>query len=244
MRITVWNENIHEVENEKVRAIYPSGIHSVIANFVREGVVGAEVRTATLDQPENGLTDAVLENTDVMTWWGHVGHHLVDEDVVEKVEQRVLAGMGLIVLHSAHLSRIFQRLMGTSCNLRWREGEDRETVWTVSPTHPITQGVPHPIVIPNQEMYGEFFDIPTPDELVFISSYTGGEAFRSGCGFSRCKVRIFYFSPGHESYPVYYQPEIQRVLLNAIEWAYQPQISAIDTSASFESKPGWFQSSD
>jgi len=244
MRITVWNENIHERENESVRAIYPNGIHNVIANFIREGVVGAEVRTATLDQPENGLTDAVLETTDIMTWWGHVGHDLVDKDIVEKVEQRVLAGMGLIVLHSAHLSRIFKRLMGTSCNLRWREGEDRETVWTVSPTHPIAQGVPHPIVVPNQEMYGEFFDIPTPDDLVFVSSFTGGEVFRSGCCFSRGKGRIFYFSPGHESFPVYYQPEIQRVLLNAIEWAYQPQISGIDTSASFESQPGWFESSE
>lgn len=241
MRVTVWNENIHDRENETVQSIYPDGIHEAIARFIRAGIVDVKVRTATLDQPEHGLTDAVLEATEVMTWWGHVGHNLVHEAVVNKVEQRVLDGMGLIVLHSAHLSKIFRRLMGTSCNLRWREGEDREMVWTVSPTHPIARSVPHPIVVPNQEMYGEFFDIPEPDELVFISSYTGGEAFRSGCCFRRGKGRIFYFSPGHESFPVYYQPEIQRVILNAVEWAYQPQISAIDTSASFESETGWFE---
>ena len=116
--------------------------------------------------------------------------------------------MGLIVLHSAHLSKIFRRLMGTRCNLRWREADDRELVWTVAPQHPIAAGVPHPIVIPKHEMYGEYFDIPPPDELVFVSSFTGGEVFRSGCCFRRGKGRVFYFSPGHETYPIYHDPVI------------------------------------
>jgi len=242
MRVTVWNENIHEKKNEKVRSIYPDGIHTAIATFIQKGVAGIEsVRTATLDQDEHGLTDDVLANTDVLTWWGHVGHHLVDNTVVAKVHQRVLDGMGLVVMHSAHLSKIFTRLMGTRCYLRWREGEDREMVWTVSPSHPIARGVPHPLIVPNQEMYGEFFDIPQPDELVFISSYTGGEVFRSGCCFKRGRGRIFFFSPGHETYPVYHQPEVQRVICNAVEWAYQGEISEIDNSQLFHSEESWFE---
>ncbi len=241
MRVTVWGENIHENRNEKVREIYPDGMHATIAAFIDEGVAGVtSVGTATLEQDEHGLTDEVLANTDVLTWWGHIGHHLVDNAVVAKVQQRVLEGMGLIVLHSAHLSKVFTRLMGTKCFLRWREGEDREMVWTVSPSHPITRGVPHPIIVPNQEMYGEYFDIPQPDELVFVSSYTGGEVFRSGCCFKRGRGRIFYFSPGHETYPVYHQKEIQRVVCNAVEWAHQPEISKIDNTQLFMSEPGWF----
>ena len=241
MRVTIWGENIHEHKNETVRSIYPDGMHATIADFIRQGVTDVEhVNTATLDQDEHGLTDAVLAGTDVMTWWGHIGHHLVDNAVVAKVQERVLQGMGLIVLHSAHLSKVFTRLMGTRCLLRWREGDDREMVWTVSPSHPIARGVPHPIIVPNQEMYGEFFDIPEPDELVFISSYTGGEVFRSGCCFRRGKGRIFFFSPGHETYPVYHQAEVQRVICNAVEWAYQAEISKVDNSKLLMSEEGWF----
>ncbi len=242
MRVTVWGENIHEQTSDVVRAIYPDGMHETIAAFIRARCAeGTTVRTATLDAPEHGLTDDVLDTTDVLTWWGHAGHHLVDGDVVNKVFDRVMEGMGLIVLHSAHLSKIFQRLMGTRCNLRWREGEDRELVWTVSPSHPIAQGVPHPIVIENQEMYGEYFDIPDPDEVVFISSFSGGEVFRSGCCFKRGKGRVFYFSPGHETYPVYHQPEIQTVIANAAVWCAQTELSPLDTSRSIMSESGWFE---
>src|SRR5690606_23208875 len=138
--------------------------------------------------------------------------------VVERVQRHVLGGMGLIPLHSAHFSKIFIRLMGTTCSLRWRQGDDRELVWTVAPTHPIARGIPHPLVIPAQEMYGEFFDVPAPDELLSVWGFSGGEVFRSGMPFSRGHGRIFYFSPGDQDYPVYHQPEIRRVLANAVEW--------------------------
>jgi trehalose utilization protein len=110
--------------------------------------------------------------------------------------------------------------MGTTCALRWRSdpGGERELVWTVNPSHPIAEGVPQPIVIPHQEMYGEFFDIPAPDELVFISSFGGGEVFRSGCCFYRGVGRVFYLGPGDQEFPVYHQAEIQRVIANAIRW--------------------------
>src|SRR5207302_7742564 len=176
------------------------------------------VRTATLDQPQCGLSQDVVQSSDVLTWWGHSAHGQVADEVVDRVQTAVLDGMGLIVLHSGHESKIFRRLMGTSCSLIWREADDREVVWTVNPAHPIAAGVPHPVVIPRQEMYGEFFDIPQPDELVFISSFTGGDVFRSGCCYTRGWGRVFYFSPGHESFPVYYQPEVRRIIANGVRW--------------------------
>jgi trehalose utilization protein len=179
--------------------------------------VGA-VRTATLAEPEHGLPPAVLDETDVLLWWGHTAHDQVSDDVADRVVGRVLDGMGLVVLHSGHYSKPFKRLMGTGCDLQWRHDE-RETVWTVAPGHPIAVGVPSPFVIPEQEMYGEFFDVPPPEQLVFISSFTGGEVFRSGCCWTRGRGRIFYFSPGHETNPVYHQAEVQRVLVNGTQWA-------------------------
>ena len=243
MQVVVWNEYIHEQRDEGVRAVYPDGIHGALAGLLRAGLSDAHVATATLEQPEHGLSAAVLERTDVLLWWGHLGHHLVDNEVVRRLQERVQQGMGLIVLHSGHLSKIFTRLMGTSCNLRWREADDREVLWAVSPQHPILEGVEVPIVIPRHEMYGEFFDIPVPDELVLISNFSGGEVFRSGCCFYRGKGRVFYFSPGHETYPVYYQPEIGRLLCNAVRWAAPGAIAAVETGTSPECPPGWYEKS-
>lgn len=242
IRVTVWGENMHDRSDERVRAVYPHGMHEAIAAGLREQLGDAvNVRTATLELPDHGLPDDVLESTDVMTWWGHAGHELVSDEIAAKVQQRVHKGMGLLVLHSGHLSKPFTRLMGTSCCLRWREADDREIVWTVNPGHPIAEGVPHPFIIPNQEMYGEYFDIPQPDELVFISSYTGGEVFRSGCCFTRGQGRVFYFSPGHETYPVYHHPAIQRVIANGVRWAHNTARAAYDTTECPNSPTGWFE---
>jgi trehalose utilization protein len=216
MNLTIWNENVQERTEENVRAIYPDGIHGALAAALAD--LGT-VRTATLEQPEHGLPAEVLEATDVLTWWGHAAHDRVADEVVDRVQEAVLGGMGLVVLHSGHYSKIFQRLLGTSCSLQWRNEGERELVWTVDPAHPIAQGVPQPIVIERQEMYGEVFDIPAPDELVFISSFEGGEVFRGGCCFRRGRGRIFYFSPGDQDYPVYHHPDIQRVIANAVRWA-------------------------
>ena len=218
IRVTVWNEFRHEKINATVKSIYPDGMHETIARRLRQDP-GVTVRTATLDEPEHGLTEAVLAETDVLTWWGHVAHAEVSDEIVDRVQQRVLEGMGLIVLHSGHYSKIFRRMMGTTCLLRWREAHERERVWLVDPTHPIAAGLDPYFELPNSEMYGEHFDIPMPDEQVFISWYEGGEVFRSGCCFRRGLGRIFYFSPGHEVYPIYHNPAVQTVLANAVRWA-------------------------
>lgn len=242
IRVTVWNENIHDREDPRVQQVYPDGIHGAVAAGLRQQLGEAvTARTATLEQPEHGLTDEVLAATDVLTWWGHVGHEQVSEEVAAKVQARVLAGMGLIVLHSGHYSKPFKRLMGTSCSLRWREADDREIVWTVNPGHPIARDVPHPFVLDNQEMYGEYFDIPQPDELIFISSFTGGEVFRSGCLFTRGQGRVFYFSPGHETYPVFHHPAMQRVIANAVIHLGGHAQAAYDTREAYHSPTGWFE---
>ncbi|MCD8821744.1 trehalose utilization protein ThuA [Staphylococcus gallinarum] len=216
MNITIWNEYRHEQENETIKQIYPDGIHQVIADCLSSE---HNVTTATLDEPEHGLTDERLNKTDVLIWWGHKAHDEVSDEVVEKVRQRVLQGMGLIVLHSGHFSKIFKSLMGTSCDLKWRESDDKERLWVVDPTHPITESLPSYIELTQEEMYGEHFDIPTPDETIFISWFEGGEVFRSGVTYKRGKGKVFYFRPGHESYPTYYHPQIQQVIKNGVNWA-------------------------
>lgn len=218
IRVTVWNEFRHEKTHEAVKTIYPKGMHEAIAGFLNTRP-GIKARTATLDEPEHGLSDEVLSQTDVLMWWGHMAHHEVSDSVVDKVHMRVLNGMGLIVLHSGHFSKIFRRLMGTSCDLKWREIGENERLWVMEPGHPIAQGLGEYIDIPQVEMYGERFDIPAPDTLVFVSWYPGGEVFRSGCCYHRGCGKVFYFRPGHEAFPIFYQPEVQQVLENAVRWA-------------------------
>ncbi len=242
MRITVWNENRHESRgDEVVLGHYPEGIHTAIADGLRQrfGAEGDVVRTATLEQPEHGLTEEVLDDTDVLLWWGHIAHDEVADEVVDRVHRRVNAGMGLLVLHSGHYSKIFQRLLGSTASLLWRNDGERELVWTIDRTHPIAEGVPSPIVIPRQEMYGEPFDVPVPDELVFVSSFDGGEVFRSGVTYTRGLGRIFYFSPGDQEYPVYHQPEIQQVLANGVRWT-APRLPRQDQVA-INAPRGWFE---
>jgi trehalose utilization protein len=217
LQVTVWNENRHEQKNPKVREIYPEGIHGAISSFLKEEQIN--VRTATLDEPEHGLSEEVLDQTDVLVWWGHLAHNEVEDVIVERVKQRVLNGMGLIILHSGHFSKIFKTLMGTSCDLKWREADEKERIWIVDPSHPITEGLNEYIELEKEEMYGEHFDIPAPDQLLMISWFEGGEVFRSGCTYQRGKGKIFYFRPGHETYPTYYHKDVQRVIMNAVKWA-------------------------
>jgi trehalose utilization protein len=225
LNILVWNEGVHEARNqpETMAEMYPSGIHGAIADGLKGFYPDSGIATATLADPEHGLSEETLAATDVLLWWGHVAHDDVSDEVVERVQRHVLGGMGLIVLHSGHFSKVFTTLLGTTCSLKWRNDGERELVWTVKPSHPIAAGVESPIVIPKQEMYGELFDIPDPDDLIFISSFEGGEVFRSGVTFSRGKGRIFYFSPGDQEYPVYHQPQIRQVIANAVGWVAQPK---------------------
>jgi len=218
IKVTVWNENVHEREVEEIKEIYPNGIHNVIKDFLdKDGEF--VVRTATLEQEEHGLTDEVLNDTDVLIWWGHAYHDMVSDEVVQKVYNRVLAGMGLVALHSAHFAKIFRKLLGTACDLQWSHITRKEVIWTILKNHPIAKGIPEHFILENEELYSEPFGIPQPDELVFIGWFEGGYVFRSGCCYQRGNGKIFYFQPGHETFPIFYNETIQQIIKNATKWA-------------------------
>lgn len=242
LRVTVWNEGRHERTDAEVQHRYPDGMGGAVAAAITDHLGDAvAVRTATLDDPAQGLPPDVLDTTDVLTWWGHQAHDEVDDALAERIQARVLAGMGLVVLHSGHLSKPFRRLLGTSGHLRWRSDGEQELVWTVAPGHPVAQGVEHPIVLPAQEMYGEHFDIPPPDDLVFISAFAGGEVLRSGCGWQRGAGRLFYFGPGDQAFPVYHHPGIRRVLANAVAWCAPPVEPPSGPVSTGYAPTGWWQ---
>ncbi len=217
IRVTVWNEYRHEREDGPAKEMYPKGIHEQIKSFLATDDV--KVTTATLDEEMNGLPPKVLDNTDVLIWWGHMAHGDVLDETVARVHERVLNGMGLIILHSGHFSKIFKSLMGTSCDLKWREDGKNARMWNVNPAHPILEGIGDCIELEKEEMYGEHFDVPAPDELLMISWFKGGEVFRSAMTYHRGNGRIFYFQPGHETYPSYYNKDVQKVIQNAVKWA-------------------------
>ena len=221
IRTVVWGENVHESKNKTVAELYPRGMHQCIADALNADS-GISATTATLQQPEHGLPASRLAETDVLVWWGHAAHGDVEDAVVERVAEAVWSGMGLILLHSAHFSKIFKRLMGTPCNLTWREAGERERLWVTSRNHPITKGLGNSFELENEEMYGEPFGVPEPLETVFVSWFQGGEVFRSGLTYKRGAGSVFYFRPGHETYPTYHDANVQTVLRNAVNWAHNP----------------------
>lgn len=218
IKVTIWNEFIHEKTKALPAQHYPNGIHNAIKEFL-DSDGRFEVKTATLNNENCGITQELLDDTDVLLWWGHAAHDKVSDEAAELVHNAVLSGMGFIALHSAHHSKPFRRLMGTTCNLSWREDGDMERIWVIKPSHPIAQGIDRYFEIEHEETYAEPFDIPEPDELVFGGWYEGGEIFRSGCCFYRGNGKIFYFQPGHETVPVFKNKNVQTVIKNAVCWA-------------------------
>ena len=222
IRVTVWGENVHEQKNKVVAEVYPKTMHGTIAEFLNKED-GIKATTVTLQDPEHGMTAARLAETDVLVWWGHAAHGEVKDEIVERVAEAVWSGMGVIFLHSAHFSKPFKRLMGAPCNLSWREAGERERLWVTSRQHPIARGIPDHFEIEYEEMYGEPFGVPEPLETVFVSWFQGGEVFRSGLTYRRGAGNIFYFRPGHETYPTYHQPLVQKVIANGVRWAFNPE---------------------
>ena len=221
IRVTVWGENVHEQKNKVVADTYPKTMHGTIAAFLNTDK-GIKAGAVTLQDPEHGMSVAKLAETDVLIWWGHAAHGQVEDKIAERVCEAVHGGMGIIFLHSAHFSKPFKRLMGTPCNLTWREAGERERLWVTSRNHPIAAGLPDHFELENEEMYGEPFGIPEPLETVFISWFQGGEVFRSGVTYKRGAGSVFYFRPGHETYPTYHDANVQRVINNGVHWAYNP----------------------
>lgn len=234
IRVTIWNEYIHEQEIPAIGAVYPKGIHGAIKEFLsREQDI--TVKTATLQEPECGLTEGVLRDTDVLIWWGHTKHEAVPDEVCQRVCRHVLAGMGLIALHSAHLAKPLRKLLGTTMSLQWKD-DDEELLYCTAPAHPIAAGVAYPVHLPQEELYGEYFDIPKPEEVVFTGWFRGGAVFRSGVIFTRGYGKIFYFQPGHEAYPIYHHRDIQRIITNAVR--YCAPVQRMEEPCRCENIPG------
>lgn len=221
INVTVWNENYHEQVDENVRKVYPEGIHGCIASFLKEDEAIGKVRAVTLDDEGQGLTDEILNDTDVLVYWAHCRHGDVLDENVDRIFNRIVRdGMGLVLLHSGHASKIFRKLCGTPTDcLRWRESGDKERIWVIEPQHPIADGIPEYFELPHEETYGERFEIPRPDAVVFASWFSGGEIFRSGICYNRGYGKVFYFRPGHETFPTYFDPNVQHVIKNAVKWA-------------------------
>lgn len=220
-RVTIFNEFRHERQDREVQELYPDGMHVTLEQGIRQQLPDSqfEVNFALLDDEQHGLSEEVLARTDTLVWWGHMAHDEVSDEVADRVQQAVLAGMGLVVLHSAHFSKPFRRLMGTNCSLKWRVAADSERLWNLQPAHPILAGIPDYVELTAEEMYGERFDVPEPDELLMLSWFSGGEVFRSLCTWKRGNGRVVYFRPGHETFPTYHNAHIQRIIGNACLWA-------------------------
>ena len=226
IKVTIWNEFVHERQEGKmgdyIRSIYPNGIHALLKEKLAADDL--DIRIASLNEPEQGLPDSLLNDTDVLVWWGHCAHAKVEDALVDRIQARIHTGMGLIVLHSGHFSKIFKRMMGSSCSLHWREVGEKERIWVVAPNHPIAQGVPETFTLPHSEMYGEPFGIPDDGKIIFASWFEGGNVFRSGVTFIRDNGKIFYFAPGHETFPIYHDENVLKIIGNAIRWAAPLQI--------------------
>lgn len=217
INVVIWNEFRHEKRDPAVAQIYPDGIHACIRDFLKEDD-NLNITLAALDDPDQGISDELLNKTDVLFWWGHMAHGEVDDKLVEKIRNRVYAGkMGLIVLHSGHHSKVFRSIVGATGNLSWGRNQ-KEVVWNLMPQHPIAAGIPDHFILKSEELYAEPFYIPQPDQLVFGGWYEDGHIFRSGCCFFRGVGKIFYFQPGHEYCRSFYNPYVQRIIRNAVEW--------------------------
>jgi trehalose utilization protein len=227
IRVTIFCEH-NQDRYEPVKSVYPDGMHAAIAGAYDEES-GFRVTIATQDMPEHGLSKEVLNETDVLIWWSHIDNNLLSDAVANEVCKRVVRdGMGFVALHSACYSKPWQRLLG----IEYEAGEwgrfrtmpkgEKERLWVVTPGHAICEGIGDCIEIPQDEMYGEPMLMPDPDKLLFIAWWEGGDVCRSGTLFERGRGKIFGFTPGHETFPIYYQPEIRQVLRNAARFLARP----------------------
>ena len=234
MNITVWNEKAPEQQKGRQKKAYPEGMQKAIADIFSDNKFCVTISSQNLDG--EGLSDELLSKTDVLIYWAHSLHEKLSDETAERVYNYVKDGMGIIFLHSAHFSKPFKKIMGTSGSLKWREDGRHERLYTVNPYHPIAKGLPESFVLKKDEMYGEYFDIPTPDDIVFIGWYPGGEVFRSGFTYHLNEGRVFYFQPGHETYPIYYNENIKKVIFNAVMWAAKRDTPVTETFVSSNCK--------
>lgn len=240
VRVLVWDENPPHAPKE----IYPNSINGAVAEGLNKlGNGGIVAKTANLDDPEQGVTDAALAETDVLVWWGHMHHGKVTDETAARVVERVHHhGLGFVALHSAHYSKTFKGILNCTGHLKggWRENDppEAEEITVCAPRHPIAKGI-EDFTLEHEEMYGAPFDVPPALEVIFQSHFPlDGKTFPSGLvwtvgdgkdvnftsgpgkgvgeGFGA--ARVFYFRPGHETIPTYFHPVVRQVIYNGVLW--------------------------
>ena len=242
VRVLVWDENPGNAPAD----VYPNGIRGAIAEGLNRPDKRAPILAATahLDEADQGCSEVALQAADVLIWWGHARHGQVTEETARRIYTQVHErGMGLILLHSAHYSKPLQWTLAASGHLKggWRvtSPPDREEITVCAPRHPIAEGV-RDFTLESEEMYGAPFEVPAPQCVVFQSHFPLGkeyfpcgicwtvgrgktEGFTSGpgggVGEGQGVGRVFYFRPGHETYPTYYNTTVRKILRNAVLWA-------------------------
>lgn len=215
--VVVWSEGTAPKE------VYPNDINGAIAEGLKE-LKGWEVVVANLSDPNQGLPDELLNRADVLIWWGHQRHDQVKDPLVSKIVKRVKEdGMGFISLHSSHFAKPNKALMGTACSWGAYVGDSTTLKVTVKdPGHPIAKGVKEFTIVHN-ERYSDPYAVPTPQSVVFegIATLKDGKVDPSQQGFTWQigKGKMFYFQPGHETNPVFYDANVGRIMINAVQWA-------------------------
>jgi len=214
VKALVWSEFTEPKD------VYPKGIHGDIAEYLNASG-NVEAKVVQLSDPDQGVSQAMLDWADVLLWWGHQKHRDVTDETVQRIVKSVKeGGMGYFAMHSAHYSRGLIAILGTPCGLGSVGDGGAESISVVMPDHPIAKGVSD-FVVPRTEYFGEPFGVPEPEAVVFKSTFEKGDNiwFRSGCCWTVGKGRVFYFRPGHETYPIMRQPEVQKVIYNATLWS-------------------------
>lgn len=216
-KVVVWSEGTAP------KTVYPYDVNTAIAEGLQP-LKDWQIITASITDPDQGLSDDLLNSTSVLIWWGHQKHGDVKDELVAKIVRRVKeGGMGFIATHSAHYSKPLKALLGTNCGWKYYTDDGaRVDLIVKSPKHPIAKGVKN-FTVPKTERYGDPFEVPPAETVVFDGIYTlpngTKENAQQGMTWSVGKGRVFYFQPGHESYPIYFQEEIRHIFRNGVQWA-------------------------
>ena len=215
-RVVVWSEGTAP------KNVYPQDINAAIAEGLKP-LKGWDIVTASINDPDQGLPEDMLNSASVLIWWGHQKHGAVSDALVDRIVKRVRdGGMGFIATHSAHYSKPLKAILGTPCGWKYYIDDGARVDLVVkAPSHPIALGVKN-FTLPHTERYGDPFEVPTPETVVFDGIYTlpngAAENAQQGMVWTVGKGRVFYFQPGHESYPIYFQDEIRHIFRNGVQW--------------------------
>jgi trehalose utilization protein len=215
--VVVWSEGTAP------KSVYPNDINGAVAEGLKD-LSGWEVVKAGLSDPDQGLPDKLLQRADVLIWWGHQKHGDVKDELVDKIVKRVKEdGMGFIALHSSHFAKPNKKLMGTACSWKAYVLDSTTLKITVkSPDHPIAKGIKD-FTIDHSERYSDPYAVPTPKAVVFEGTASlkkgGTDTSQIGLTWEIGKGKVFYFQAGHETNPVFMDPNVRQIMSNAVQWA-------------------------